>query len=150
MEATQSCAQTFRQTGARWDTIRAVFSNGIDNHPWDYETTGSASNFIYTDSVRKNFTAIWHNVRGMELNLPDIIHREYDLQLLSECSIPEYLTKQVSDDCNEANNKCHFGQCGDLSKHEGKRRGRRVAALVRRYNDKSISIHPPCVSQWHW
>ena len=147
------CAeQAMKQSQIKWQGVRAVFevnpmaTNDIQNTMRKYDIKRKQANFVYGDTTgtTDKFTAIWHNSKGMELHMPSITRRQQDVQLLTECSVPEHMTKEISAQCNDIGYTCHYGEAADLSKEQGKRRGRRVAALVKGGRDMTVPLHPEC------
>ena len=124
--------QAMNDAGASWDTVRATLcAGGACYNGVDYDVKIPKQAFIYPQQQDDHlFKVMWHNARGLEVNRTPILDRQVDLQLLSECSVSEHLVNQVITDCSKNGKRCMVAPTSDLAKEAGKRRGRKVAALL--------------------
>jgi hypothetical protein len=84
------------------------------------------------------YKILFRNARGLRTNLPDILEHEADAQFITETDIAEYELASIHEDIKENGYHAHFGKNCNLAKTDDKRRGRRVAIIVKGDKDKSI------------
>ena len=132
-------AYTCRELQPQWETICQVYGTGT-KRDLEYEVSTNRINYMFYDgndcdlskeSEQGTYTMLFHNCRGMEVNMPRLLQRQADVQFLTECDIPEYLVGQTSAEARKLKFHTSFGQPTDMAKEAGKRRGRRVAVLAK-------------------
>jgi endonuclease/exonuclease/phosphatase family metal-dependent hydrolase len=86
------------------------------------------------------FTIVSRNIRNLLTHRHDAMDCQADMQVLQECDLMEHQQFIVNNAMRQADWQGYYGDVTDISKDEGKRRGRRVATFIRSSTDTSVKF----------
>ena len=86
------------------------------------------------------FVIVSRNIHNLLTHRHDAMDCQADMQVLQECDLMEHQQFIVNNAMRQADWQGFYGDVTDISKEEGKRRGRRVATYVRSPTDTTVKF----------